>query len=63
MSKYFFLTFFILLNFLASAQDVIKVKSGGAITVQTGVELTLQGGIGLDNGSSLLNNGAIRLKK
>lgn len=62
MSKYFFLSFFILLNFLASAQEVIKVKTGGAITVQAGVELTLHGGISFENESSLLNNGTVRLK-
>src|SRR4026207_2370411 len=44
------------------SQDALKIQSGGSITIQPGAELVLQGGLTLDNGSSLLNNGTITLK-
>src|SRR5580765_7957761 len=61
MKKLFGLPFlFIAVTCLA--QEVFHVQNGGSVTVQNGVELILQGGIGLENGSSLSNNGTVRLK-
>ncbi|MBK6829144.1 MAG: hypothetical protein IPG86_20845 [Chitinophagaceae bacterium] len=45
------------------AQDVIKVQNGASITVQNGADIVVLGGIALDNGSSLVNNGSITLKQ
>lgn len=44
------------------AQEVLRLKSGSSLTVQGGVELFLQGGVTLENGSLLVNNGTVRLK-
>lgn len=44
------------------SQEAVKIQNGGSITIQNRAELVLQGGLTLDNGSSLLNNGAIFLK-
>lgn len=62
MNKYFLLPFLAIAIIKGSAQEVLHLSNGAGITVQSDVELTLQGGITLANGSSLLNNGAIRLK-
>lgn len=51
------------LPFSMQAQDVIKVQSGASITVQNGADIVVLGGINLDNGSSLVNNGSITLKQ
>jgi len=51
------------LLFNLQAQDVIKVQSGASITVQNGADMVVLGGISLDNGSSLVNNGSITLKQ
>src|SRR5262245_156680 len=61
MKKIFFIIM-IGLPYSFYAQDALKIQSGGSITIQTGAELILQGGLTLDNGSSLLNNGTILLK-
>ena len=45
-----------------SAQEVLRSKNGAVIAIQSGSELTIQGGITLENGSGLLNNGTLRLK-
>jgi Secretion system C-terminal sorting domain len=47
----------------ANAQDVMKVQNGATITVQNGAELVVLGGISLDNGSTILNNGTIVIKQ
>ncbi|HEX3167175.1 MAG TPA: hypothetical protein VHQ93_12995 [Chitinophagaceae bacterium] len=44
------------------AQEVLRIQNGGIITIQPGVEFTLQGGLTLENGSGLANNGIVRLK-
>ncbi|HEU5163962.1 MAG TPA: hypothetical protein VFU29_00390 [Chitinophagaceae bacterium] len=62
MKKIFFINVLIFLTCLSFSQEALKIQSGGSITVQNGVELVLQGGVTLDNGSSLLNNGTILLK-
>ncbi len=46
-----------------NAQDVMKVQNGAVITVQNGADMVLLGGISLDNGSILNNNGTIWLKQ
>ncbi|HET9824582.1 MAG TPA: hypothetical protein VFP87_04575 [Chitinophagaceae bacterium] len=43
-------------------QEVLHLQNGAAVKVQSGVEVTLLGGCTLDNGSSLMNNGTVRLK-
>jgi len=53
--------FLVLLNFVRG-QEVIKIQNGGSLTIQSGTDLHLQGGITLDNGSSLVNNGNLYLK-
>ena len=62
MKKIFFINVLIFLTCLSFSQEALKIQSGGSITIQNGVELVLQGGLTLDNGSSLLNNGTISLK-
>src|SRR5688572_4161963 len=62
MKKIFFINVFVFMNFLSFSQEALKIQSGGSVTIQNGVELVLQGGLTLDNGSSLLNNGTIVLK-
>ena len=61
MKKLFNISFFLLPCFCMS-QEVLRLSNGGIITVQNGAELTLQGGITLDNGSLLINNGTTWLK-
>ena len=48
--------------FSTAAQEVLHLQNEGSITVENGVEITLMGGIGLDAGSSLINNGTLRLR-
>jgi hypothetical protein len=62
MKKIFLINVLIFLTCLSFSQEALKIQSGASITVQNGVELVLQGGLTLDNGSSLLNNGTISLK-
>jgi PKD domain-containing protein len=47
---------------LASAQEVLRLQNGATVTIQNGVNLVLQGGITLENGSSLENKGFLFLK-
>jgi hypothetical protein len=61
MKKIFITVLFLALLTNAFPQEVLRLKSGSAITVQNGVELTLQGGVTLENGSLLINNGITRL--
>lgn len=44
------------------AQEVLHLQNGATLIVQNGVELTLLGGCTLDDGSSLMNSGTVRLK-
>jgi hypothetical protein len=62
MKKIFFINAFLYVTFFSFAQEAMKIQSGGSITIQSGVELVLQGGLTLDNGSSLLNNGSLSLQ-
>lgn len=49
-------------SFLASAQDVLRLQNGAVVTVQTGGQLTVLGGVNLVNGSTLTNNGTITIR-
>ena len=62
MKKILLINAFIFIACFSFSQEALKIQSGGSIIVQNGVELVLQGGLTLDNGSSLLNNGTISLK-
>lgn len=62
MKKYLILHAFLFIIYTSIAQEVLHLQNGATVTVQNGVELNLQGGIGFDNGSSLANNGTLRLK-
>ena len=44
------------------SQEVLHLNNGSNITVQTGASMYLQGGLTLDNGSLLVNNGITSLK-
>ncbi|HEU5166425.1 MAG TPA: hypothetical protein VFU29_12825 [Chitinophagaceae bacterium] len=44
------------------SQEVLHLNNGSIITVQAGASMNLQGGITLDNGSLLINNGITSLK-
>ena len=62
MKKIFLIHVFIFTSCFLFGQEALKIQGGGSITIQSGTELVLQGGLTLDNGSSLLNNGTILLK-
>ena len=62
MKKILFLKIFLLLLVFVRGQEVMKIQNGGSLTIQSGSELHLQGGITFDNGSSLVNNGNLFLK-
>lgn len=55
--------YFLLYSGALYAQDVMKVQNGAILTVQNGAEMVIQGGLSFDNGSTLVNNGVIRLKE
>lgn len=62
MKKGLFINIFFFLTCISYSQEVLRIKSGGSVTIQNGAELVLQGGLTLDNGSNLVNNGNILLK-
>jgi len=62
MKKYLAFVFWFGFIKAAVAQEVLRLKKGSTVTVQNGVEFCLQGGISLENGSLLVNNGTLRLK-
>jgi hypothetical protein len=62
MKKILLLNTFLLLLCFARGQEVIKIQNGGSLMIQSGTDLHLQGGITLENGSSLVNNGNLFLK-
>jgi PKD domain-containing protein len=62
MKKILLLNTFLFLLHFAFGQEVIKIQKGGGVTIQSGADLHLEGGITLDDGSSLLNNGTVFLK-
>jgi hypothetical protein len=61
MKKILLLNTFLLLLHFIYGQEVITIQNRGSLTVQSGSDLHLQGGITLDNGSSLINNGNLFL--
>ncbi len=63
LTKMILIAFFATVSLSGIGQDVLKVENGASITVQSGAEITVQGNITLDNGSTLVNNGTIRLKE
>ena len=62
MKKLVAITTSIFLSCLCLSQEALKIQNGGSITIQPGAELVLQGGLTLENGTSLVNNGTIALK-
>ena len=63
MKKIFLINSLTLLSLVCLTQEALRIQSGGAVTIQSGADLVLQGGITFDNGSSLSNNGTIFRKK
>ena len=61
MKKCFLIVAMLAARFM-SAQEVLHLTNGSTINVQNGAGLFLKGGISLDNGSLLTNNGTIVLK-
>lgn len=62
MKKIFLINSLTLLSLVCLTQEALRIQSGGAVTIQSGADLVLQGGITFDNGSSLSNNGTIFVK-
>ena len=63
MRKNILLLLLLLLGITAYPQEVLKVQNGALITLQPGAEIVVSGGITLDNGSTLANNGSLTLKR
>ncbi len=57
------LTFCLYNGLNTHAQEKVRVQSGGLVTLNDGADLTISGGITLENGSLLANAGIIRLKE
>lgn len=62
MKNIFFIPVFALCVSFTFSQEVIKVQNGARLIVQNGTNFVLQGGITLENGSSLSNHGILFLK-
>ena len=62
MKKIALINVFSFIACLSFSQEALKIQNGGSITIQEGAELVLQGGLTLEHGSSLFNNGTIALK-
>lgn len=45
------------------AQEVMRVQNGATLVLQTNAEMTIQGDLALTNGSTLSNNGTIRMRR
>jgi len=61
VKKYFIAVVF-LLGKICWSQEVLHLTNGSNVTVQNGASLYLKGGLTLDNGSLLINNGTTWLK-
>ena len=59
---YLLLVFIAASAFCCFSQEALRIKNGSTLTIQNGADISLQGGITLENGSSLVNNGTLRLK-
>jgi Secretion system C-terminal sorting domain len=46
-----------------SAQEVMHIKNSAVVSIQNGALLTIAGGVTLENGSTLINNGTVTLLK
>lgn len=53
----------VLLCAATNAQEVLRVQNAATLTVQSNVELTIDGDVVLTNGSTLTNNGTIRTRR
>jgi len=63
MKKNIFLLPLLFLGVTAYTQEVLKVQNGASITLEAGAEMTVAGGVTLDNGSTLANNGIFTIKQ
>jgi len=63
MKKYFLSSACLIFSLLACSQEVMKLQNGAVLSAEPGAEIMVFGGITLDNGSTLQNNGIIRLKQ
>jgi hypothetical protein len=63
MRKNSLFLFTLLFSITAYTQEVLRVQDGAAITLQAGAQMTVSGGITLDNGSILSNSGSLILKQ
>jgi hypothetical protein len=61
MKKYLAFVFFLSAAKIGTAQEVLHLQNSAIITIQNGAEVFLKGGITLENGSLLVNNGTTRL--
>lgn len=61
--KFFFSLLSILFFSRVSPQEVMRVQNNAVLSIQTGASITISGGITLDNGSKLTNNGIVTLIK
>ena len=60
--KYLFLIFIITAT-TSQAQEVLRIQNNGTVHIQDNTELTIKGGITLENGSTLTNNGTITIQQ
>jgi hypothetical protein len=64
MKKYIFILIVALIFSSGSfAQEVIRVQNGAVVSIQADATLNIAGGITMENGSTLTNNGTITLVK
>jgi hypothetical protein len=63
MKKHIFSLALLLVGLVIYSQEVLKLQNGATLTVQAGAEITIFGGITLDNGSVLSNNGTVTIKQ
>lgn len=63
MKSIIFLFLLVLLLKNGTAQEVVRVQHGAQLTVENGARLTISGGLMLEKGSQLINNGRITLSK
>jgi Secretion system C-terminal sorting domain len=63
MKKYILLFFALVYGSASFCQEVVKATPGAIISLQPGAVMTVKGGITLDNGSQLYNNGTITIQQ
>src|SRR5690242_1891388 len=62
MKKYLLFILWLNVTDVGLGQEVFHVQNGSTVTVQSGAQVWVQGGVTLDNGSLLVNNGTFTLK-